>query len=118
MSINVSSILSNPYAYQNTYNNYSPTNAYYNYYDEYSKHAHYYEPDYHERSLMEHEEEMRKFKEFNESYKKISFEEADAQIRSIWEKEKAAGRTPSSEMFFSTGITVLDEYVEKFKAEK
>ena len=118
MSINVNSILSNPYAYINDYNGYSQTNAYYNYYDEYSKHAHSYEPDYQERSLMEHEEEMRKLKEFNESYKKISLEEADAQIRSIWEKEKTAGRTPSSEMFFSTGITDRDEYVEKFKAEK
>ena len=118
MSINVSSILSNPQAYRNNYNNYSPTNAYYNYYDEYSKHAHSYEPDYHERSLMEHEEEMRKLKEFNESYKKISLEEADAQIRSIWEKEMAAGKTPSLEMFFSTEITDHDEYVEKCKAEK
>ncbi|MBD5521047.1 MAG: hypothetical protein HDR03_07440 [Lachnospiraceae bacterium] len=118
MSINVSSILSNPQVYLNDYNGYSRTNAYYNYYDEYSKHAHPYEPDYQERSLMEAEEEMRKFKEFAESYKKISLEEADAQIRSIWEKEKAAGRTPSSEMFFSTGITDRDEYVEKYKAEK
>lgn len=118
MSINVNSILSNPQVYLNDYNGYSRTNAYYNYYDEYSKHAHSYEPDYHERSLMEHEEEMRKLKEFNESYKKISLEEADAQIRSIWEKEKAAGRTPSSEMFFSTGITDRDEYVEKYKEEK
>ncbi|MDE7277457.1 MAG: hypothetical protein K2N98_11500 [Lachnospiraceae bacterium] len=118
MPININSIISNPEAYRNTYNNYSPNNAYYNYYDEYRKHAHYYEPDYYERRDKEMEEEWQKLTESLKSYKKISLEEADAQIRSAWEKEKAAGQMPSQDMVFSTEITNRDRYIEKYREEK
>lgn len=110
MSININSIISNPEVYRNTYNDYSPNNAYYNYYDEYRKHAHYYEPDYYERRDKEMEEEWQKLTESLKSYKKISLEEADAQIRSAWEKEKAIGQRPSQDMFFSTEITNREIY--------
>lgn len=118
MPININSIISNPEAYRNTYNNYSPNNAYYNYYDEYRKHAHSYEPDYYERRDKEMEEEWQKLTEFTKSYKKISLEEADAQIRSAWEKEKAAGQKPSQDMFFSTEIVDRDKYIEAYRKEK
>lgn len=118
MPISVNSIISNPEAYRNTYNDYSPNNAYYNYYVEYRKHAHYYEPDYYERRNKEMEEERRKLAEFTNSYKKILFEEADAQIRNVWEKEKAAGKKPSQDMILSTEITDRDSYIEKYREEK
>ena len=118
MSININSIISNPEAYRNTYNDYSPNNAYYNYYDEYRKHAHYYEPDYYERRDKEMEEEWQKLTESSKSYKKISLEEADAQIRSAWDREGATGQKPSQDMFFTTEITNRDKYIEAYRKEK
>jgi len=118
MPMSVSSIISNPKAYRNHYNNYSPNNAYYNYYDEYRKHAHYYEHDYEERKAIEEEEKRRELAEFTKSYKKISLEEADAQIRSAWEREKTVGQKPSQDMIFSTEITDQEKYIEKYRQEK
>ncbi len=49
----------------------------------------------HERRDKEMEEEWQKLKESLKSYKKISLEETDAQIRSAWEKEKAVSEYDS-----------------------
>ncbi len=119
MFMSVENILANPNSYLNSYNDYSPQNAYYNYYAEYRNHAHSYEHDYEEKRAIELEKERLEREESEKSaYKKRSLEELDAQIRNIWEKEKMADRKPSQAMYFSTKIADYDKYVEVYKKEK
>lgn len=118
MPISVDNIIANPGYYKNHYNDYSPNNAYYNYYDEYRKHAHRYEQDYEEKRAAEEEQERRELEELRQSYQKISLEEMETQIHDAWEKQLSAGKTSPRDLFFTTDITDLDKYVEKYRKTK